>query len=97
MAKTKEKEQPKPQVPEVDTKINSAVADEITNQVLQKLGTPPNFSHVNAINLFDNRWRVNVYDKSPGFIEKKRIVASFYCLVDEHNSIVSPSITKIFS
>jgi hypothetical protein len=60
------------------------------------LGTPPNFSHVNAVNVFNNRWRVNVYDKQPGFIEKRTIVASFYCIVNKKGEIKSPEIKKQF-
>lgn len=75
MSKVKTEEQ-EPQLQQ-----DSTTEATIIQTVMEKLGTPPNFSHVNAVNVFNNRWRVNVYDKQPGFIEKRTIVASFYCIV----------------
>ena len=94
MAKTKTA---KPQEEEVqDVKPNEQFRDFVAQQVLDSVGVPPDFSHVNAINTFDNRWRVNVYNKSPGFVEKRMIVASFYCITDSKGKIVTPTIEKQF-
>ena len=81
---------------EQETQQNSPTETTIIQAVMEKLGTPPNFSHVNAVNVFNNRWRVNVYDKQPGFIEKRTIVASFYCIVNKKGEIKSPEIKKQF-
>lgn len=93
----KTKQQPKEEIEQVDSKHNELLANWISEQVLASVGTPPNFSHIKAINVFGDRWRVNVYDKSPGFIEKKRIVVSFFCIVDEQGNITSPQISKKFT
>ncbi len=94
MAKTKVA---KPQEEEKEeVKPNEQFKETVAQQVLDAVGTPPSFSHVNAVNTFDNRWRVNVYKKSPGFVEKRTIVASFYCITDNKGKIVSPTIQKQF-
>ena len=64
----------------------------LENKVLTDLGTPKNFSHVNAINIFENRWRINVYTKEEGFITKRKIVNSFYCIWTGEELIASPQI-----
>ena len=81
---------------EQETQQDSTTETTIIQAVIEKLGTPPNFSHVNAVNVFNNRWRVNVYDKQPVFIEKRTIVASFYCIVNKKGEIKSPEIKKQF-
>jgi hypothetical protein len=90
MSKVKTEEQ------ETQLQQDSTTEATIIQTVIEKLGTPPNFSHVNAVNVFNNRWRVNVYDKQPGFIEKRTIVASFYCIVNKKGEIKSPEIKKQF-
>jgi hypothetical protein len=95
MVKTKQ-QQPKEEE-KTETKPNEHLKDFVAEQVLKLVGTPLNFSHVNAVNLFDDRWRINVYDKTPGFIEKRKIVASFYCITDKKGKVVSPEIKKMFS
>ena len=44
---------------------------EITDRVLELLGKPPNLREITATNLWDDRWRVNVW-----CIEKKQLECS---------------------
>ena len=81
---------------EISMKVKEENNTEIADFVLDQLGTPPNFSHVNVINIFDNRFRVNVYTKEEGFIDKMTISASFYIINDKDDIHVSPEITPKF-
>lgn len=67
-----------------DNPINKEFVQE---KILEINGKPKNFSHVNAVNVFDNRWRVNVYTQEDGFIKKKRIQASYFCVISEDKFI----------
>jgi hypothetical protein len=77
-----------------EEEVKTINKETVEQNIIQLLGTPKNFSHVNAVHLFDNRWRVNVYDKTPGFIEKRTITDSFYCIVTKNGEISSPNIEK---
>jgi len=68
----------------------------IQNKVLEDLGTPNNFSHINAVNTWENRWRVNVYSKEDGFIAKFKIVNSFFCIWENNQLVAKPLIEKIY-
>lgn len=58
----------------------------------QKFGTTPNFSHINPVNTFDNRWRVNVYTMTEGFIKKFTIYRSYFVIVQKGEIITNPKI-----
>ena len=55
-------------------------------------GTTPNFSHISPVNTFDNRWRVNVYTMTEGFIKKFTIHKSFFVIVEKGEIITNPKI-----
>ena len=71
MSKVKTEEQ-EPQLQQ-----DSTTEATIIQTVMEKLGTPPNFSHVNAVNVFNNRWRVNVYDKQQDLSKSVQLLLRF--------------------
>ena len=73
----------------------------IKEQVLQKLGTPENLSHVTAGNLWDNRWRVNVWcfhapQGDVSFMDAQSLDYSYFIHTSEDGTIIksSPKIEK---
>ena len=74
----------------------------VKEQVLQKLGTPENFSHITAGNMWDNRWRVNVwcFHKSQSdvisIVNVQSIDYSYFIHTSEDGTIIksSPEIEK---
>jgi hypothetical protein len=68
----------------------------LENKVIQELGKPKNFSHVRAINTWENRWRINVYSKEEGFITKFKIVNSFFGIWENEELITKPQLEKIY-
>ena len=66
----------------------------IESKVIEQLGKPVGYSHTNAINVFENRWRVNVYTKDEGFVVKRKIANSFFCIWDGKNLVANPPIVK---
>ena len=88
------------------TKSAKAIAQQelvafVKEQVLQKLGTPKNLSHVTAGNLWDNRWRVNVWgfhapQSDVSIIDVQSIDHSYFIHTSEDGTIIksSPKIEK---
>ena len=88
------------------TKSAKAIAQQelvafVKEQVLLKLGTPKNLSHITAGNLWDNRWRVNVWctHKPKGevcMVETLSIDYSYFIHTSEDGTIIksSPKIEK---
>lgn len=74
------------------------LTDVVAQQVLNALGTPPRFLKIKSSHLFDNRFRVNVYQivkqEFEGLIKKNCICDSFYCIVNEKGEIQHPIIEK---
>ena len=68
----------------------------LENKIISELGTPKNFSHVRAINTWENRWRINVYSKEEGFITKFKIVNSFFGIWEDNQLVTKPQIEKIY-
>ena len=71
----------------------------IEGKVIKRLGKPPGFYQIEAIHLWDNKWRVNVWIKFynstykvvPGF----SITDSFFVEVSKTNRVsASPKIVK---
>ncbi len=54
----------------------------LINLMTKKFGTIQNFSHINPVNTYENRWRVNVYTKTQGFITKFTITKSFFIIME---------------
>lgn len=56
--------------------------------VLEQIGTPKNFYMCKAMNVYDKKFRVNIYTKSPvdGLTgEKISITKSHFCKLDGNN------------
>lgn len=74
------------------------VRDKVIFNVLKALGTPPGYYQTKASNVFENRWRVDVWstvDQSIlGTIAQSVITDSFFVIADENGKVVSPIITK---
>jgi len=73
----------------------------VEQQVLTKLGKPENLNFVKASNVFDNRWRVDVwcyYDSTKTIMKTQcsHIFHSYFIHADEHGKITksSPEIKK---
>ena len=96
-----------PQKPKSITpaKLAKAMAQEleafVKEQVLQKLGTPTNLSHITAGNMWENRWRVNVWctHEPRGevcMVKAQSIDYSYFIHTSEDGTIIksSPKIEK---
>jgi hypothetical protein len=79
-------------------KQRNPLTDKVAENVLALLGKPKGLLKIKAIHLFENRFRVNVYEKVyqefEGLIKKLYISESFFCIADEKGGIISPEIEK---
>ena len=73
----------------------------VEEQVITKLGKPSELNFIRASNIFDNRWRVDVwcyYDSTVTIMPTKcsKIFHSYFIHTDDHGKIVksSPEIKK---
>lgn len=77
---------------------HNPLRDKIVISVLKALGTPPGYYQTKASNVFDNRWRVDVWatvqQANPGSIAITVITDSFFVIVNEDGKIMSPVITQ---
>jgi len=68
--------------------------EKVTLGLLGALGIPPGFQKIKAINVYDNRWRVDVYTKVQTEIEclvtRMKISDSFFITVDDKGNILTP-------
>ena len=72
--------------------------------VLKKLGTPPNLIEITAANVFENRWRVNIWvtkDVETGYRTVKSPSMpdghSFFCIIRQGGTIIyKPEIKKLY-
>jgi hypothetical protein len=75
-----------------------AVRDNVVRNVLNNLGTPPGYYQTKATNVYDNRWRVDIWttvqQSNLGCIAKTIITDSFFVVADEKGNVVSPIIEK---
>jgi hypothetical protein len=58
----------------------------IENLLFQQVDKPKNFCHLKVINLWLNRYRVNIYTEDFDELEnlnKKRITQSYFCIFNE--------------
>jgi len=92
------KTRPAPEQEQEPVTKRHPLTDVVANNVLKALGTPPRFLKIKSSHLFDNRFRVNVYQvvkqEFEGLIKKNCICDSFYCIVDEKGEIQNPKIQK---
>lgn len=72
------------------------LSDTIRSNVFKALGKPENMVRINLVNVFDNRWRMNIWTKisESGGIIRAQISDSFFLHVDEQGGIVHPAIEK---
>lgn len=83
---------------ETETKIRKTTSNTNTKEtieeiILNSIKLPKNYDSINAINLFDNRWRINVYSATKGFITKKTIEQSFYAIYNDNVLTTYPNTT----
>jgi hypothetical protein len=71
---------------------DTSLVGTVTANVLKALGTPPGYIKTKACNVFDNRWRVDVWvqvdDGVPRAITKASISDSFFLQVDVDGNII---------
>ena len=66
----------------------------VKEQVLARLGQPDTLKFVNAANVFDNNWRVDVwchFESEVAMIKPAKIKHSYFVKVDEHGKFISSS------
>ena len=80
-------------------KNSNANADKVIEKILNRLGQPPYLHHVDATNVYSNKWRVNVWieDVAPGMVAKSyEIKHSFFCELTDSGSLkVTPKIERL--
>jgi hypothetical protein len=82
----------------VAKKPKNELQEKVARNVLNALGTPPGFLQIKACNVYDNRWRVDIWarqkQETEGVITKTHIPDSFFCIVDDAGNLISPQIEK---
>lgn len=104
--RTKELSPIKKTVPDKTTKekVSPAQIEELlVAELLNRLGRPEKLKFIKASNVFDNKWRVDVwcYHDSVKTImatQSAKILHSYFIYADAHGKIIesSPEITKIY-
>ena len=81
------------------TKKEQKQVKEISSEIVMKnlhdkIGIPDNYSHSRGFNVYDNRWRINVYSlvktDIPTLITRLFISNSYFVEVDKEGQIVRP-------
>jgi hypothetical protein len=81
------------------TKKEQKQVKEISSEIVMKnlhdkIGIPDNYSHSRGFNVYDNRWRINVYSlvktDIPTLIKRLFISNSYFVEVDKEGQIVRP-------
>lgn len=72
------------------------LSDTIRTNVFRALGKPDNMIRINLTNVFDNRWRMNIWTKvsESGGIVRAKISDTFFLHVGEQGQILHPEIVK---
>jgi len=72
------------------------IREGLIEQVIDKLGMPDTKYFVDPKNVFDNRWRVNVWvDQNPqSHIPRMQITHSYFLKVDEYGAILNEEIIE---
>ena len=85
------------------SKLGSADDKKIViNDVLEALGTPPNLYEVTACNVFEDKWRVNVWikqwsDNEDVVCQSYSMPHSFFCTLQDNWVVDSnPEIEKLY-
>lgn len=77
--------------------VNTNIADEFELETLlfKLVEKPQHFLMTKAINLYDNRYRINVYTEfEEDNLTKKRIAASYFCHYNPGNLTIIPDSDK---
>lgn len=62
--------------------------DNVCGLLFKQIDRPLGYLMCRAINVYDDRYRINVYVKTDvEGIEGKRIANSYFCKLDEHNNL----------
>jgi hypothetical protein len=81
------------------TKKEQKQVKEISSEIVMKnlhdkIGIPDNYSHSRGFNVYDNRWRINVYSlvktDIPTLIKRLFISNSYFVEVNKEGQIVRP-------
>ena len=103
MQKPTQSQEPKVQHSQSDNKelTKEELKSFVEEQVITRLGKPPELNFIRASNIFENRWRVDVwchYDSTITIMPTKcsNIKHSYFIHVDEHGKITKadPEINK---
>lgn len=72
-------------------KANIGLVYDICDLLWKQIEKPSNLEDCRAINVYDNKYRINVYTKShcPIYdIDKVRITQSYFCRLDDDELII---------
>lgn len=72
-------------------KTNIGLVYDICDLLWKQIEKPSNLEDCRAINVYDNKYRINVYTKShcPIYnIDKVRITQSYFCRLDDDELII---------
>jgi hypothetical protein len=62
----------------------------IEQMLFKQINKPNHFLMMKAINVYGNRYRINVYcEKEEDMLTKKRICASYFCHLNDDLQIIS--------
>lgn len=90
------KKKPEPTADEAPVRKHEHT-DKVARNVLNALGMPPGFQKIRATNVYDNRWRVDVFQKSKGgegMVTRTHICDSFFLTTDGSGNIEQEIIKK---
>ena len=73
--------------------VSNISPDVVMRNLHNTIGVPENYSHTRGFNVYDNRWRINVYcfanTDIPSLIKRLFIKKSFFLTVDKDGNILT--------
>ena len=88
-----EEKSEKPANVETPAKVEKPPKSEVlSKEVMERLGTPPDFHQIKVKNVFGNNWRVDVWTRTDA--GSGVITDSFYIKLNDDDEIVSPEIKR---
>ena len=90
------------QIHEEPVKQQNAHLESIVRQeVLNRMGTPPRLHSIRCHNVFENRWRVNVWVEYDGGLDmvftSHKIAHSYFCIVSSDEEVAcDPPIERLY-
>jgi hypothetical protein len=77
--------------------------NKVKEKVLNRLGRPSDLFKIDAYNVYDNKWRINVWcDRKPKedsncTVESKELRHSYFCVMTEGGTLrCKPKISKLY-